>query len=72
MECQRCTNRSEGVTYTRVVVRAGEVRGGAPCVVGGVELLGNVLIIRVRAREVYQGEVALGTVLEVLSVNHAA
>ena len=52
MEYQRCTGHSNGVTYTRVVVRASEVRRGTPGIVGGVELLGDVFIIRVRARKV--------------------
>ena len=72
MRCQRCTGHSNGVTYTRVVVRASEVRRGAPGVVGGVELLGNVFVIRVRAREVDKSEVALSAVLASLSVICAA
>ena len=40
---QLCSESSSDTTYARIVVRASEVGGGAPGVVGRVELLGNVL-----------------------------
>ena len=64
---QLCSESSSDITYARIVVRASEVRRGAPGVVGRVELLGNVLEVRVRACEVDEGEVALGAVLQQLS-----